>query len=558
MSSRRFRFTRWVFPVCSPTAVDRPRRPRGAVTEARRAAPAVLFLPHLRLWWDSATPTLRATLRTLMEDVPADTPLLLLATCDCERSELDPRSRRVVRRGAGNANRRAGRDGAQGVLRTHRGRRGQGGAGYGRAGIATSPRASTRRRIVVIGERSRRSPRLRCPARTATTRAAAAAAAAAAVLGDAATAAMIAEEDHALRQQRMFLRDLVTRLLYRKQWRDFASPVDDDQLPGYSKKVKEPMDLSTLLWKVDSGAYATMDAFLKDVHLIVAAAKTYWGGLEQERREANDDELDENGFDVVEGRKVVSRAHALEDTVQELAGQLDPSLVQRCAAIARHRAAASGGGGGGTGEGLPLMPGEGDRGERRSRRGADGELAEQEAAGTSASASTTSPGTCPIPRRSPGIPRQARQGGGGEEGSRGEGRRRAGSRGGGGGGGHRGCRGCRQSRGGGEPVQPARARDERRRIRAHAVLDAIDPLTDAEVATNSASFVDFLVTRCSGKPAADAEALATDLGRAVKTALSRTRSGPRTGPDTCRARCSRSCPRGPRDGWTSRGRAVGG
>ena len=141
----------------------------------------------------------------------------------------------------------------------------------------------------------------------------------------------------------MFLRDLVTRLLYRKQWRDFASPVDDDQLPGYSKKVKEPMDLSTLLWKVDSGAYATMDAFLKDVHLIVAAAKTYWGGLEQERREANDDELDENGFDVVEGRKVVSRAHALEDTVQELAGQLDPSLVQRCAAIARHRAARASG-----------------------------------------------------------------------------------------------------------------------------------------------------------------------------------------------------------------------
>ena len=60
----------------------------GAVTEARRAAPAVLFLPHLRLWWDSA-PTLRATLRALMEDVPGDLPLLLLATCDCEAEELD-------------------------------------------------------------------------------------------------------------------------------------------------------------------------------------------------------------------------------------------------------------------------------------------------------------------------------------------------------------------------------------------------------------------------------------------------------------------------------------
>ena len=77
-------------------------------------------------------------------------------------------------------------------------------------GIATSPRASTPTRVGEIVERSRRSPRLRCPARTATTRAAAGAAAAGGGgPGDAATAAMIAEEDHALRQQRMFLRDLV-------------------------------------------------------------------------------------------------------------------------------------------------------------------------------------------------------------------------------------------------------------------------------------------------------------------------------------------------------------
>ena len=61
----------------------------GAVTEARRAAPAILFLPHLRLWWDSAPPSLRAVLRALLEDVPGDLPLMLLATCDCEREALD-------------------------------------------------------------------------------------------------------------------------------------------------------------------------------------------------------------------------------------------------------------------------------------------------------------------------------------------------------------------------------------------------------------------------------------------------------------------------------------
>lgn len=38
-----------------------------AVAEARRAAPAVLFLPNVRLWWEAAKPMLRATLTILLE-----------------------------------------------------------------------------------------------------------------------------------------------------------------------------------------------------------------------------------------------------------------------------------------------------------------------------------------------------------------------------------------------------------------------------------------------------------------------------------------------------------
>ena len=496
----------------------------GAVTEARRAAPAVLFLPHLRLWWDSATPTLRATLRTLMEDVPADTPLLLLATCDCERSELDPEAAGLF--GEGQRMRIDAPDGR--AL-----------AGYFEPIVAAAVRAArgmdARDRDVAAGvdpdtrgRRHRRTletlPKAPMPGPEGDDAGDGGGGGGGGGAGDAATAAMIAEEDHALRQQRMFLRDLVTRLLYRKQWRDFASPVDDDQLPGYSKKVKEPMDLSTLLWKVDSGAYATMDAFLKDVHLIVAAAKTYWGGLEQERREANDEELDENGFDVVEGRKVVSRAHALEDTIQELAGQLDPSLVQRCAAIARHRAArASGGGGGdGTGEGLPLMPGEGDRGERRSRRGADGELAEQEGGGDKRKRIHDEPGYVPDPEA---LARDLRAKRAKEEAAKKEAAEKAAAAQ------EAAAAAAAAVTQAAEAAAKAAAGANQSNPRERAMsadgsapmqfLDAIDPLTDAEVATNSASVVDFLVTRCSGKPAADAEALATDLGRAVKTALSR-------------------------------------
>lgn len=60
-----------------------------AVLEARRASPAILFLPHLQLWWETAPASLRATLTMLLSDLPPDLPLLLLATADVALAELD-------------------------------------------------------------------------------------------------------------------------------------------------------------------------------------------------------------------------------------------------------------------------------------------------------------------------------------------------------------------------------------------------------------------------------------------------------------------------------------
>ena len=54
-----------------------------ALVEARRAAPAVLYLPHLQLWWQTASASLRAILWMLLADLPPDLPLLLLAVADC-------------------------------------------------------------------------------------------------------------------------------------------------------------------------------------------------------------------------------------------------------------------------------------------------------------------------------------------------------------------------------------------------------------------------------------------------------------------------------------------
>jgi len=60
-----------------------------AVLEARRAAPAILHLPHLQLWWDTAPPSLRATLWMLLADLPGDRPLLLMASADVPFDQLD-------------------------------------------------------------------------------------------------------------------------------------------------------------------------------------------------------------------------------------------------------------------------------------------------------------------------------------------------------------------------------------------------------------------------------------------------------------------------------------
>ena len=60
-----------------------------AVLEARRAAPAILHLPHLQLWWDTAPPSLRATLWMLLADLPGDLPLLLMASADVPFDQLD-------------------------------------------------------------------------------------------------------------------------------------------------------------------------------------------------------------------------------------------------------------------------------------------------------------------------------------------------------------------------------------------------------------------------------------------------------------------------------------
>lgn len=62
-------------------------------------------------------------------------------------------------------------------------------------------------------------------------------------------------------------------MLYDKRFTVFHYPVLDEDAPNYRSVVQTPMDMATLLQRVDSGQYITCSAFSQDVDLIVSNAK---------------------------------------------------------------------------------------------------------------------------------------------------------------------------------------------------------------------------------------------------------------------------------------------
>eukprot|EP00258_Populus_trichocarpa_P028742 XP_024444761.1 ATPase family AAA domain-containing protein At1g05910-like isoform X1 [Populus trichocarpa] len=79
--------------------------------------------------------------------------------------------------------------------------------------------------------------------------------------------------------------------------------------------IQNPMDMATMLQRVDSGQYFTCSGFLQDIDLIVTNAKVY------------------NGDDY-NGARIVSRGYELRDAVHGMLSQMDPALVTYCDKIA--------------------------------------------------------------------------------------------------------------------------------------------------------------------------------------------------------------------------------
>ncbi|XP_066152334.1 ATPase family AAA domain-containing protein 2-like isoform X2 [Euwallacea fornicatus] len=82
-------------------------------------------------------------------------------------------------------------------------------------------------------------------------------------------------EEHTLRELRIFLRDMCKKLANNKLFFMFTKPVDTEEVPDYTEIIKQPMDLETMMMKVDFHRYECAKDFLIDIDLICQNALEY-------------------------------------------------------------------------------------------------------------------------------------------------------------------------------------------------------------------------------------------------------------------------------------------
>ncbi|OVA11063.1 Bromodomain [Macleaya cordata] len=255
--------------------------------EARRTTPSILYLPQFQLWWETAHDQLKAVLLSLLEELPSDFPILLLGTSSVPLDQLDEEASSVFApRNVYQVEKPTSEDRSMFFDRLVE-------AVFSILSEGTTSESQEPKSLPELPK----APKAASGPKASELRAQAEA------------------EQHALRRLRMCLRDVCNRILYDKRFSAFHYPVMDEEAPNYRSIIQNPMDMATILQRVDSGHYITCSAFVQDVDLILKNAKVY------------------NGDDY-NGARIVSRAHELRDAVQGMLSQMDPALVTFCDKIA--------------------------------------------------------------------------------------------------------------------------------------------------------------------------------------------------------------------------------
>uniref|UniRef100_A0A672HRL8 ATPase family AAA domain-containing protein 2 n=1 Tax=Salarias fasciatus TaxID=181472 RepID=A0A672HRL8_SALFA len=253
--------------------------------EARRSVPSVVYMPHVSEWWDTVSDTVKSTFLTLLQDVPSFCPVLILATAETHYSRLSDEVRSMFQRT------------------------------YGEVLTLSPPGEEDKRKffsdlLLVQAARVPRSARTAVLFREVLP---VAEAPGPRELSAEEQRRLAEQEENTLRELRLFLRDVTKRLATDKRFNIFSKPVDIEEVSDYLEVIRQPMDLSTVMTKIDTHKYLTVKDFLVDIDLICSNALEY-------------------NPDKDPGDKVIRhRACSLKDTAHAIfAAELDPEFDRMC------------------------------------------------------------------------------------------------------------------------------------------------------------------------------------------------------------------------------------
>uniref|UniRef100_A0AAQ5YZW2 ATPase family AAA domain-containing protein 2 n=1 Tax=Amphiprion ocellaris TaxID=80972 RepID=A0AAQ5YZW2_AMPOC len=260
--------------------------------EARRSMPSVVYMPHISEWWDTVSDTVKSTFLTLLQDVPSFSPVLILATAETYYSKLSDEVRSIFQRT------------------------------YGEVVSLSPPGEEEKRNFfsdLLLVQAARPPPRLRNTERCEEVLPVAEAPGPR-VLSAEEQRRLAEQEENTLRELRLFLRDVTKRLATDKRFNIFSKPVDIEEVSDYLEVIRQPMDLSTVMTKIDTYKYLTVKDFLLDIDLICSNALEY-------------------NPDKDPGDKVIRhRACSLKDTAHAIfAAELDPEFDRMCEEIKEAR-----------------------------------------------------------------------------------------------------------------------------------------------------------------------------------------------------------------------------
>uniref|UniRef100_A0A8C2TK71 ATPase family AAA domain-containing protein 2 n=1 Tax=Coturnix japonica TaxID=93934 RepID=A0A8C2TK71_COTJA len=261
--------------------------------EARRTVPSIVYMPQIGDWWEAVSETVRATFLTLLQDIPSFSPIFLLSTSESMYSELPEEVKCIFR------------------------------IQYEEVFYIQKPSEEDRLRFfrgLILDEAAMPPPRRKQPALRAMEVLPLALPSPARELSEAEKQRMEDQEENTLRELRLFLRDVTKRLATDKRFNIFSKPVDIEEVSDYLEVIKEPMDLSTVITKIDKHNYLTAKDFLTDIDLICSNALEY-------------------NPDKDPGDKIIRhRACTLKDTAHAIiAAELDPEFNKMCEEIKEAR-----------------------------------------------------------------------------------------------------------------------------------------------------------------------------------------------------------------------------